>query len=149
MQKLIKTVTLSLALSLAGGCSYVGVYKRDLPQGNLVTQEMVAQLEQGMTREQVKFVMGSPLLEAPFNANQWDYLYRLDEAYGGVEQRRVTLTFANDRLVNITSEGNLSSDIELPSYEGPGPATEGTGPDDGIMSPQPTTPDGPTTTPGV
>ncbi|GGX85183.1 outer membrane protein assembly factor BamE [Litchfieldella qijiaojingensis] len=147
MQKLIKMVTLSLVLSLAGGCSYLGVYKRDLPQGNLVTQEMVAQLEPGMTREQVKFVMGSPLLEAPFSANQWDYLYRLDEAYGDVEQRRVTLTFANDRLVNITTEGDLASDIELPSVEGVGPAPAGAGPEDSALSPEAERPGTPTSVP--
>ncbi|MFC3285607.1 outer membrane protein assembly factor BamE [Litchfieldella rifensis] len=137
MQKLIKTVTLSVALSLVGGCSYLGVYKRDLTQGNLVTQDMVAELQPGMSREQVKYVMGSPLLEAPFDADQWDYLFRLDEAYGGVDQRRVTLTFANDRLVNITTEGDLSGDIDLTAPDGPGPTPEGVGPEDNLMTPQP------------
>lgn len=137
MQKLIKTVTLSVALSLVGGCSYLGVYKRDLPQGNLVTQEMVAELQPGMSREQVKYVMGSPLLEAPFDAEQWDYLFRLDEAYGGVDQRRVTLTFSNDRLVNITTDGDLARDINLRAPDGPGPTPEGVGPEDDLISPQP------------
>ncbi|PXX94848.1 outer membrane protein assembly factor BamE [Halomonas sp. LBP4] len=121
MQKLTGIVTLSAILLLSSGCSYFGVYKRDIPQGNLVTAEMVEQLQPGMSREQVVRVMGRPLLEAPFDANQWDYVFRLDEAYGGVDSRRVTLTFAGDRLANIEREGDLSGDIELRSVEGAAP----------------------------
>ncbi|WP_163560730.1 outer membrane protein assembly factor BamE [Halomonas sp. NO4] len=139
MQKLIKTVCLTAALTLAGGCSYVGVYKRDLPQGNLVTEGMVAQLQPGMSQQQVVDVMGSPLLEAPFNANQWDYVFRLDEAYGDVEQRRVTLTFANGQLADIRREGEFESDIELRSPDGVGPAVEGTSPRADMPGPAPRT----------
>ncbi|GAA0561110.1 outer membrane protein assembly factor BamE [Halomonas salifodinae] len=124
MQKLIKTVTLSVALTLVSGCSYFGVYKRDLPQGNLVEQSAVEQLQPGMSRNQVRQLMGSPLLEAPFDADQWDYVYRLDKAYDGVEQRRVTLTFAGDRLVDVAIQGDLSEEIPLPNVEEAGPASE-------------------------
>ena len=82
MQKLTRIVTLSAALLMVSGCSYFGVYKRDIPQGNLVTADMVEQLRPGMTRDDVVYVMGRPLLEAPFDSNQWDYVFRLDEAYG-------------------------------------------------------------------
>lgn len=132
MQKLTRIITLSVALTLVSGCSYVGVYKRDIPQGNLVTQEMVSQLQPGMTQEQVTYVMGRPLLEAPFDANQWDYVFRLDKAYAGVEQRRVTLTFdPQGRLVNIDQEGDLSSQLPLEG-ESMGPAIETTNPMDPI-----------------
>ena len=111
---------------VVSGCSYVGVYKRDIPQGNLVTQEMVSQLQPGMTQEQVTYVMGRPLLEAPFDASQWDYVFRLDKAYGDVEQRRVTLTFdPQGRLMNIDQEGDLSEDLPLEGERSIGPATEG------------------------
>ena len=138
MQKLTGIVTLS-ALLLSSGCSYFGVYKLDIPQGNLVTADMVGQLQPGMSREQVVQVMGRPLLEAPFDANQWDYVFRLDEAYGGVDSRRVTLTFDGDRLADVAREGDLSGDIELRPIEGIGPQTEGTGPmEDSItQDPQP------------
>ncbi|MDI5920274.1 outer membrane protein assembly factor BamE [Halomonas sp. LR5S13] len=142
MQKLTRIVTLSVALLMISGCSYFGVYKRDLPQGNLVTEAMVEQLQPGMSRQQVVDLMGSPLLEAPFDASQWDYVYRLDEAYGGVEQRRVTLTFQGERLAGIDREGNISGDIQLPDDQGAGPSVEGSGP-----ATQPTTPDGGVTTP--
>ncbi|QJQ95425.1 MULTISPECIES: outer membrane protein assembly factor BamE [Halomonadaceae] len=139
MQKLIKIVTLTFTLSLVGGCTYLGVYKRDLPQGNLVDQTMVAQLQPGMSRDQVRSVMGNPLLEGPFDANQWDYLFRLDEAYGDVQQRRVTLTFANERLVDIATTGDLSRDIDLTPQVGPGPAPEGVGPEEQLTPHTPQT----------
>src|SRR5690554_945823 len=124
MQKLIKTLLLTGALIVISGC----VYKRDLPQGNYLTGDMVAQLQPGMSRGQVISVMGRPLLEAPFDASQWDYVFRLDEAYGDVRQRRVTLTFAGDQLVDIQHQGDLSQDIELRAQDDIGPAVEDTTP---------------------
>ncbi|MCK0769679.1 outer membrane protein assembly factor BamE [Chromohalobacter canadensis] len=131
MQNLIKTVTFSVALALVSGCSYVGVYKRDLAQGNLITKDMVSQLETGMTKEQVRYVMGSPLLQGPFDENRWDYVFYLDEAYDDVEEKRVTLTFQDDKLADIEREGDIEDDVELSNQSGPGPAVEGSGPGDG------------------
>lgn len=122
MQKLIKTVTLSVALSLVGGCSYFGVYKRDLSQGNLVTQDMVAQLQPGMSRSQVESIMGSPMAPAPFDSSKWDYVFRLDKAYAGVDQRRASLTFSGDRLVDIQTSGDLTGIPDFTDQQGPGPA---------------------------
>ncbi|MGM0913842.1 MAG: outer membrane protein assembly factor BamE [Pseudomonadota bacterium] len=124
MQKLTRIVTLTAALLMASGCSYFGVYKRDIPQGNLVTAEMVEQLRTGMTRDDVVYVMGSPLLEAPFDASQWDYVFYLDKAYEDTERRRVTLTFDGNRLVDIQREGDLDEAIEMQQSEG-GPLPEG------------------------
>ncbi|ASK20776.1 MAG: outer membrane protein assembly factor BamE [Vreelandella alkaliphila] len=136
MQKLTRIITLSVALTVVSGCSYVGVYKRDIPQGNLVTEEMVSQLQPGMTREQVTYVMGRPLLEAPFDTREWDYVYRIDKAYADVEQRRVTLTFDNmGRLVNVEQQGDFSSDLPISTDTGAGPATETADPITGINAP--------------
>ncbi|GGC94631.1 outer membrane protein assembly factor BamE [Vreelandella lutescens] len=142
MQKLTRIITLSVALTVVSGCSYVGVYKRDIPQGNLITQEMVSQLQPGMTQEQVTYVMGRPLLEAPFDSREWDYVYRIDKAYEGVEQRRVTLTFDNaGRLVNIEQEGDLSRDLPISTDRGMGPAVEGADPLDAMPTQQTPTPE--------
>jgi len=124
MQNLIKTVIFSFALALVSGCSYFGVYKRDLPQGNLITEDMLAQLEPGMSREQVQYVMGNPLLEAPFDDDQWDYVFLLDEAYGGVIYKRVTLTFDNSRLVDIQTFGDIAANVDLKPASGAGPAMQ-------------------------
>ncbi len=123
MQNLIKTVIFSFALVLVSGCSYFGVYKRDLPQGNLITEEMLTQLEPGMSRDQVQYVMGNPLLETPFDKDQWDYVFLLDEAYGGVIYKRLTLTFNNDRLVDIQTDGDIDANVDLKPESG-GPAMQ-------------------------
>ncbi|WP_110597746.1 outer membrane protein assembly factor BamE [Salinicola lusitanus] len=127
MQNLIRTVVLLIAVSLIAGCSYFGVYKRDIPQGNLITQDMVSQLHPGMSRSQVAYIMGTPLMEAPFSSDQWDYVFYLDKAYGGTVEKRLTLTFQNDQLVDIAKSGDMDSDVELNQDDGPGPAVEGSG----------------------
>ncbi|MCL7929143.1 outer membrane protein assembly factor BamE [Halomonas llamarensis] len=135
MQKLTRIITFSATLALISGCSYVGVYKRDIPQGNLITQDMVEQLKPGMTQEQVTYVMGRPLLEAPFDSREWDYVSRLDKAYSGVETRRVTLTFDRQgELTKIDKEGDFSEGLPLGTETSLGPATEGTDPMDALPS---------------
>src|SRR5690554_1524222 len=133
MQKLIKTLLLAGALIVISGC----VYKRDLPQGNYLTADMVGQLQPGMSRNQVINVMGRPLLEAPFDASQWDYVFRLDEAYGGVQRRRVTLTFDGNRLVDIQREGDMQREIELRASDSAGPQVEGAEPLEVTPQPRP------------
>ena len=100
-----KSFILIAALALAG-CksqgpelpSVLSPYRIDIQQGNVVTQEMVAKLKAGMTRSQVRFVMGSPLVVDPFHPDRWDYLY-VDRKKGRlVEYRRLTLYFDGDKL---------------------------------------------------
>lgn len=151
MQKLTRIIALSVTLTAVGGCSTLGVYKRDIPQGNLITQDMVEQLHLGMAKQQVNRVMGTPLLEAPFDDREWDYVFRLDKAYGGVETRRVTLTF-NDRgqLTDIEKEGDIDAELPLDVKNTPG-ASEGNDPIQAgpAQNPRAPTPDaGPASTPG-
>ena len=88
------------ALGLAG-CSFPGVYKIDVQQGNVVTQEMVNQLRPGMTTRQVRFIMGTPLVQDTFHPERWDYLYSMQAGHQEREQERVVLTFENDLLVGL------------------------------------------------
>lgn len=88
------------ALGLAG-CSFPGVYKIDVQQGNVVTQEMVNQLRPGMTTRQVRFIMGTPLIQDTFHPERWDYLYSMKAGHQEREQERVVLTFENDLLVGL------------------------------------------------
>ncbi len=80
------------------------VYKIDVQQGNIVTQEMVDQLRPNMNTRQVRFVMGTPLLVDPFHRERWDYIY--SNQPGGEErlQKRITLLFANDRLAGLQGD---------------------------------------------
>jgi outer membrane protein assembly factor BamE len=106
-----KNLTLLTFLLLAG-CSYLPhiLYKIDVQQGNVVTDEMVEKLKPGMTKSQVLFVMGSPLIVDTFRDNRWDYVYIFREKGDLVEQKRLTIFFENDALVNIENHLVFSKD---------------------------------------
>ncbi len=95
--------TLLIAALLAGlsACSYLTPYKLDVPQGNAVTADQVEKLKLGMTRAQVRFVMGTPLLTDAFHPNRWDYLY-YDSKGGKVgENKRYYVLFEGDRVTGM------------------------------------------------
>ena len=98
------------SLSFAGlvalaGCSFPGVYKVDIQQGNVVTQDMIDQLRPGMTRQQVRFIMGNPLITDTFHADRWDYLYSIQPGGGQRLQERVSLVFdGSDQLVGLAGD---------------------------------------------
>lgn len=102
----LKLISLSLASMLAlAGCSFPGVYKIDIQQGNVVTQDMVDQLKPGMSRSQVRFIMGTPLITDTFHANRWDYLYSIQPGGGERLQERVSLMFdGSDRLAGLVGD---------------------------------------------
>lgn len=100
--KLRNSVTvcvLALVLSACGSTKWGFPYRADVQQGNWVTAEQVARLEQGMTREQVRYVLGTPTLQDVFHANRWDYPYYNKPGYGAADERRFTVWFENDLLV--------------------------------------------------
>lgn len=82
-----------------------GVYKIDVRQGNLVTQEMINQLRPAMDKRQVTFILGTPLLVDPFHKDRWDYFYTLKEAGSETKKERVTVIFNNNKLVGL--KGNF------------------------------------------
>ncbi len=98
----------SAALLLsASGCSnleFPWVYRLKIDQGNIITQEMVNQLKPGMTRDQVKFVMGSPLVVDPFHQDRWDYVYTLRDAKGKTTRQNLTVLFNNDTLSGLSGD---------------------------------------------
>jgi outer membrane protein assembly factor BamE len=107
MQKtklLLTSLTLTGLFALAG-CSFPGVYKIDIQQGNVVTQDMIDQLRPGMTRRQVRFIMGNPLLTDTFHSNRWDYLYSIQPGGGQRLQERISVNFsADDQLVGLSGD---------------------------------------------
>ncbi|MBS98724.1 MAG: hypothetical protein CMI01_08605 [Oceanospirillaceae bacterium] len=102
----MRKVLISVALAtLISGCSdFPGVYKIDIPQGNVVTQEMINQLRPGMTPNQVRYVMGTPLITDTFSPDRWDYLYSFKPGGEPRVQERVSLYFEDDRLARITGD---------------------------------------------
>lgn len=106
MQKFLILLAVTLFL---GACS---IYKLDVQQGNLIDEEVVAQLRPGMDRQQVVYLMGTPLLQDPFHADRWDYFYRLRNGEGDVvDRQRVTLHFNGDRLARIVPELVNAEDV--------------------------------------
>jgi outer membrane protein assembly factor BamE len=86
-------------------------YRPDIQQGNFVSQEMLDQLKPGMTRDQVKFVLGTPLLSDMFHADRWDYPFYLARGNGELTTSRVTVFF-KDNKVDHFDGGHLPSEKE-------------------------------------
>jgi outer membrane protein assembly factor BamE len=109
--------------ALAGGLSACSVPQRlqpfhiDIRQGNYVTQEMASQLTTGMTEEQVRFIMGTPLLIDPFHANRWDYVYSYAPEGRVSEQRRITLLFKDGKLSSV--EGDVVAALPATAVSAP------------------------------
>lgn len=101
-------------------------HRIDLPQGNYVTGEMLERVKPGMSPEQVRFALGSPLVVDIFRPQQWNYVFRYLHANGTAELRRVVIVFADDRVARIDAdplpETEDQSDPALPGYRGPGGA---------------------------
>ncbi|MCD9124070.1 outer membrane protein assembly factor BamE, partial [Cupriavidus sp. UGS-1] len=88
-------------------------YRINIVQGNFVSREAAAQLREGMTRDQVQFLLGTPLLTDVFHANRWDYVFSFKRGNTQVvQQRRFTVFFDNDRLVRFGGD-ELPSEYEL------------------------------------
>jgi outer membrane protein assembly factor BamE len=100
---------LAVATALAG-CGYVpripGItpYKMEIQQGNYVSQEMVARLQPGMSKEQVRLVLGTPLLTDIFHAERWDYVYWHEDEAGKREQRKLAVFFDEGKLARLDGD---------------------------------------------
>jgi outer membrane protein assembly factor BamE len=122
MRKLLIFIT-AIATVVSAGCSSFGesmnsvadivpnaldrapfVYRPEIQQGNVVEQEQVNQLQPGLSKRQVKFLLGTPMLNDVFHANRWDYAYTMGTGSTPREIRRLTVFFEDDRLVRISGD---------------------------------------------
>jgi outer membrane protein assembly factor BamE (lipoprotein component of BamABCDE complex) len=98
-KRLCTALCLVCAASLLAGCNSVpslafpGVYRIDIPQGNIITQEMIDQLRPGLTKRQVTFILGTPLIRDTFDQDRWDYLYSYQPGGGERVQERIAVFF--------------------------------------------------------
>ena len=113
MQKLIMLLIFSLLVS---SCS---LYKIDVQQGNVITQEMLDQLELGMSSRKVRFIMGTPLLRDTFHQNRWDYLFSFLEGKTGKRQQQTISLFFDQQDQLIRVSGNVEAG--QPKPEAPEP----------------------------
>jgi len=91
--------------TLPSSFTSLSAYKMDFRQGNLVTVEMRNTIKPGMTRAQVRYALGTPMIMDAFHANRWDYVYRLEQGRKLVDQQRLTLYFEGDNLLRIDDSG--------------------------------------------
>lgn len=97
-----------LAVLTAAGC----VYQANLSQGNVIKQEDLDQVEVGMTRGQVRFLLGTPMIDDPFHENRWDYVYYLRIGRADASFKRwVSIYFEDDRVSRIIDDQELSPDL--------------------------------------
>lgn len=126
MLKLLdRSIPTLLALAAAGLCGCSGkettddyqtsrleklpfVYRMTVQQGNVLNEESIDQLRPGMTRRQVQYLLGTPVLTDFFNTDRWDYVYTIQRGHQPMETRRLTVFFQDDALVRI--EGDLKPD---------------------------------------
>lgn len=102
-----RILALASAVTVLSACSnleFPWVYRIDIDQGNIITQEMVDQLKPGLTRDQVKFVMGSPLMVDPFHPDRWDYVYTLRKGDGSRKREQLSVFFNDDVLVSLSGD---------------------------------------------
>jgi len=103
---LLTSLVLTAIIAL-GGC-FPGVYKIDIQQGNVVTQDMIDELRPGMSKAQVRYIMGNPLITDTFHARRWDYLYSLQTGSGEKSQKRMSLYFNDgDQLIAVSGDFRL------------------------------------------
>jgi outer membrane protein assembly factor BamE len=94
---LLPLAAIALGLS-ASGC----VYRINIPQGNYLEAKMLEQLQIGMTRSQVRYVLGTPMISDPFHPDQWDYLYYFKEGKtSDLDRRLVVVYFVDEKVARI------------------------------------------------
>jgi outer membrane protein assembly factor BamE len=97
--KIIQSLLLVTAVSLLGsGC----VYRINIQQGNFLNQSAVDTVKEGMTRSQVRYLLGTPMVADSFNKERWDYIYYLKKGRSRhVDSRRVTVYFDGDKVARL------------------------------------------------
>ncbi len=99
-------ISIALVLLIALTTAACSIHKVDIQQGNIVSKEMMSQLTIGMTQDEIKRVMGSPLIVDPFRRDRWDYIHSFKSGKSNQPrtQYRITLFFEGDQLARIESE---------------------------------------------
>lgn len=95
-------------------------YRIEIQQGNFLSQEMVSQLKLGMSKDQVRFVLGTPLITDSFHADRWDYVFRRQKANSNVlEQRKLAVFFDDGKLKRIEGDVTAAASMDAAGVETP------------------------------
>jgi outer membrane protein assembly factor BamE len=111
---LLRTTIFTLALSLSACSSWV--YRIDIPQGNYLEQKSIDKIQVGMTKEQVNFILGSPVIVDTFDSDTWNYVYRFKSGRSEKldKQKIFTVKFEDDKLISAEGDFTLSENFNTP-----------------------------------
>ncbi len=104
----VALIALCLAITACGNSRFLKPHKISIQQGNLITQTMVDKLKPGMTKRQVEFVLGTPLITDTLNSDQWNYIYTLRAASGRSIQKNLNVLFVDGLLSELTGDYTLN-----------------------------------------
>jgi outer membrane protein assembly factor BamE len=122
MQRLLLLCLILLVATQTTGCLHY--YRMDIQQGNVVDDAMLAKLKPGMSRDQVRYVLGTPLIDDPFHTNRWDYVYSLKPGGGKTtEQSHFTVFFSDDHAQRFERNGQAFNPASIAAPATP-PAEE-------------------------
>ena len=108
MNRFLVIAIILATLTVSSGC----VYRLNIAQGNLVEQEDLDQVELGMTRNQVRFLLGTPMIEDPFHKDRWDYVYFLRIGREKATAKRwISVFFEGDTVSEVIRDQELSADL--------------------------------------
>jgi len=122
MRPLIPFSLLAAASALAGCSSLqssdnvfgiITPYRVEIVQGNVVTKEQAEAVKPGMSRAQVRDILGSPLLTDPFHADRWDYVFTIRRQGAEPQRRSVVALFDGEKLKSIDTGGELPGELEF------------------------------------
>lgn len=104
-----------LCVLILSGCEskFIKVYKIDVQQGNSLDAEDVNKIQLGMSKEQVRFVLGTPIIIDSFHPDRWDYIYLLIPGHGEKQRRQLTMFFDRDEVIDIYKDNIVTNDSLL------------------------------------
>lgn len=110
--QLIKAAVLCGTLLLSGCSSWI--YRIDIPQGNYLEQQLIDKLRVQMTREQVRYILGSPVAVNPFNDDKWHYIYTLDKNKSQKHRSELVIHFKDDKVTDMTGDFKRPEEFDTP-----------------------------------
>ncbi len=129
MKKILITLIAGLSFSIAGCSNFSLVHRPEIQQGNIITPEMVTELKTGMSKRQVRFLLGTPLLMDVFHQDRWDYPFTMKRRNEAIQITHFSLFFEGDTLISYHGDIEPAENLEtlrdkkeivvdVPDYEG-------------------------------
>ncbi len=103
MTHILRILAIVFAVAL-GGCSALAPQKIEILQGNFISEDIARQLKLGMTKQQVRYLLGTPLLADVFHTDRWDYVFYRDYRNGRIDERKLAVYFQDGKLVKLAGD---------------------------------------------